>query len=783
MRIAAFITIVILAFACGCSGGPGNAPISDTNPLTPSETRLSDAAASHTNWGLWQFTADPAAQTLDVVMLRTGAMHLNVLPFVDMPPLVYLTLETLQINGNIVDTDIGLRHPFLGLVEFTGFDVKGILVSDGSIGGFTNPALLLPGDGDTRMLNADGYSRWWNPAEFPDNGTIFGYNDGVLGTPDSVADFTGILNGYKYFCDDIDDPDDELSIIDPEGRGVFSPGQKNVRHYTIELGDDGLIFNYAVDASWQYPQGDPPWEAPADFAPAANQPEAYRIEVTETDNTLYYTETEGAGGELHLQVDVYDWYNADLNTVYAEWPGILPQASSVAPVGGGVGYSTYEIDITNGTPAASGEQSVLITVESDEVDYQDLLPGETISSYFIHTTTVADEPPFPSLVIVFSDESVLPEQQAGFNDISPALCVETDGDIKMAYNSNQPIDYAGSAYSYSCKSNDGLSWGSFFNTVSSWGGMWACHGDAVKIYPNRLDNSWRTIHLYSQTTFQWATPFTTVTEPYSSIGYDSGVITTYIDRMPELLQDADGYIYLLGDRNHMLQFKKSEVADYMSQGASGSIWQYFPIYNIGTGYFSRARSAELAPDGTMYFVYYVDDTANTIRLAYNTDSTGLTWDTSTIAYNGASTGTSGAHDPGMDIDEDNGFHVTLVRHNETSGNDELCYIHSTDGSSWSNPVIIAENAGAINDNPISIFDFGENQVLASVWKAGDHIYISFSVDAGATWYEATQVDSLLAENAMPDFTVTSDGVMHIAWAANNGTDWDIHYRNAWLEED
>ena len=61
----------------------------------------------------------------------------------------------------------------------------------------------MAGDGDMRLLNPDGYSRWWNPAEFPNNGTIFGYNDGLLGAPDSYADYNNTLNGYKYFCDDL----------------------------------------------------------------------------------------------------------------------------------------------------------------------------------------------------------------------------------------------------------------------------------------------------------------------------------------------------------------------------------------------------------------------------------------------------------------------------------------------------------------------------------------------------------------------------------------------------
>ena len=164
---------------------------------------------------------------------------------------------------------------------------------------------------NTRLLNPDGYSRWWNPAEFPSNGTIFGYTDGLLGAPDSVGDFSATLNGYKYFCDDLDDPDDPLTDVTLENRGLFSAGQKNVRHYTIEMGDEGLVFNYAVDASWVFPQGDPPWSAPDDFAPSANRPEAWFINVTEVENTLWNDGTAG-GGDLSLSIDVYDWFNAEI---------------------------------------------------------------------------------------------------------------------------------------------------------------------------------------------------------------------------------------------------------------------------------------------------------------------------------------------------------------------------------------------------------------------------------------------------------------------------------------
>jgi len=244
--------------------------------------------------------------------------------------------------------------------------------------------------------------------------------------------------------------------------------------------------------------------------------------------------------------------------------------------------------------------------------------------------------------------------------------------------------------------------------------------------------------------------------------------------------DADQYVYIMGDRSNLLQFKKSEIPGHLTGGPSGAVWSSFPIYYIGQGYFSRARSIELAPDNKMYFVYYVSDSANVIKLAYNTDSTGLIWDTSTVVYDGSTSGTTGAHDPGLDITPDGKFNVTFAR--VSGSNYQLCFIHSDDGITWTTPSVIAEMPDAINDDPVCFFVSSGHDFLATVWKSGMHIYLSFSYDGGQTWADAAQVDSLLPENAQPDFIVTSDGIMHIAWAAKNDTHYDIHYRNAWLEE-
>ena len=377
--------ILLSLVALGCSGGMAVDIAQPAGEIVQSDP-------THVSWGVWQFTADPIAGKLDIVQLRTLDMHLNALPFLEPPPLVNLTLESLMFNGNIIDADIGLRHPFLGLTEFTGFDVCGILITHGGVTGFSDPDIRMAAGGDTRLLNPDGYSRWWNPSEFPHGNNISSYKDGLLGTPDSVAHYNSTLNAYKYFCDDLtaDSALDEVSLV---GRGMFSAGQKNIRHYTIELGDDGLIFNYAVDASWTFPVGGPPWEAPDDFPPGANRREAWRVDVTETQNALWNDGSQN-GGFLNLKLDVYDWYNAGLNSLRVESPGNFDMAESSTPSGSGQGYSTYEIEIADATPA-EGEIEILISVISEEENFAGFIPGTNTTAYFTHESAVSDEPIFP----------------------------------------------------------------------------------------------------------------------------------------------------------------------------------------------------------------------------------------------------------------------------------------------------------------------------------------------------------------------------------------------------
>ena len=424
-----FVIIAILSaiLATGCSSG-------DSVLTSGPGGKVISGEGAHNIWGIWQFVADPRAGRLDVVPLRTPSMHLNALPFLEPPALVNLTLESLQFNGNIIECDIGLRHPFLGLNEFTGFDVCGVLITSGSVSGFNDSELAMAGDGDTRLLNPDGYTRWWNPAEFPHGNSMFDYKDGLLGTPDATADYNSTLNAYKFFCDNLTDPDASVGTLSPANRCVFGAGKKNIRHYIIELGADGLVFNYAVDACWQFPSGTPTWDVPDDFGPNANRPEAWNLSIEEVENTLW-NDGASSGGALTLLIGVWDHYGSELNTVKVESPGNLAAVSSNIPVDTDIGLSHYYLLISDATPD-EGEIELLISIECDQAGYGGVLPGKPVTAYFTHTVDVANHPPTSSTLHLLEPNGGESIQQGCPFTIEWESSGDPIADVKLEYSTD-----------------------------------------------------------------------------------------------------------------------------------------------------------------------------------------------------------------------------------------------------------------------------------------------------------------------------------------------------------
>jgi hypothetical protein len=381
MRTTALFSIITILAIVGCT--TANTPVTPSQPTHP--VSASVQKQPHSLWGLWQITADPIANTLTAIPLRTGNMHVNALVLLEPPAGLRLKISNLVFIDKICDVDVTLIHPYPGLSQYIGFDVAGILISKGTLAGFHDPDLIMPAPGDVRLLNADGYSRWWNPVEFSDPGApIFRYKDGLLGNKNSTAHFDCTLNGYKLFTDELDKTADVLTL-DPTSRIPFTDGSSNSRHYKIDF-TSGLVFNYAVDASWQLPSGTPPF-SPDQYAPAANKPEAWAVSVSELENTLF-NDNATSGGKLSLQIDVFDHYNAGLNTVWVDSPGNFDPVTAAIPSGGGSGFSTYIINIATATPAPDSID-ILIGVECEETGYAGLLPDKPVTSYFVHTSKVS----------------------------------------------------------------------------------------------------------------------------------------------------------------------------------------------------------------------------------------------------------------------------------------------------------------------------------------------------------------------------------------------------------
>ncbi|HDS30203.1 MAG TPA: hypothetical protein ENN67_04080 [Firmicutes bacterium] len=375
------ILMSLIAIFLGCG--------SLETPMTPEIKAKIDTGQTHTRslLGLWQFTIDPVNETISFVPLRSGAIHMNALAFMEPPAGEMLKIDQVVdfVPGEIT-VDIAFIHPYPGLNFAAAFDVSGILISHGSVYYPLSHELYFPGDDQLRLINADGYTRWWNPVEFPINPDKpqAGYIDGLMGKPDSVANFTATLNGYKYFSSDLSEPDSDLSELDLNMRGAFVPGTTCVRRYQIGFTPGNLVFNYAVDASWAPHEGGQPILIPDSFPYSANRPEAYRMELHNINNTLVYDTSLGMlDGMATMSVYVFDWHNASANFVccFAQNDELMGMCMPW-PSGGNEHYSAYDVELWPMMMDSGGDVELWFGMDSEVTGYQGALPSEFQAVYF-----------------------------------------------------------------------------------------------------------------------------------------------------------------------------------------------------------------------------------------------------------------------------------------------------------------------------------------------------------------------------------------------------------------
>lgn len=363
-RIYFATVLFIVLFALGCSSGsPGGDGIIPGND--EADYRSADGLSNINILGLYNVVINPSSGTVEAVPGRMADGVLNILGYLEPPPSQNLSVdfETLEIDQyfNMVSVDIVLTNP-LDTDLFTGFEVRGVVFGP-------------------EVTNADGKTRWLNPEEF--SGMPWGYQDGLLGTPDSYANFERLHNGYKLFTDAYPSPimlEDMRMFDDPYAHWLdgeiepedtyFKPQEVKRAHYELDFGDDPgdfLIFNYAIIANYAFPDGGS-WE-PSDFPLEAHCPEPFLVTVEVYDNDFYYG-MSGDGGDVTLGVRVYDWRDPDANHVTIESQGLgIAQTSSTACIPDDNGISSvYIFEDVPGAPTSYGWHKLNVTI-TDPLTY------------------------------------------------------------------------------------------------------------------------------------------------------------------------------------------------------------------------------------------------------------------------------------------------------------------------------------------------------------------------------------------------------------------------------
>jgi len=273
------LPLLVIIFLCGCATGPLDAVTPGSSIDVDLSTQAYQAPDGPYNlWGEWTLFIDESHTSAQMVPVRGARLHLNALKFLETQCGDCVEITKLENNGDsTIDLTVRIKHPWPGVPQYTGFDVKGIIMFNGSHA-VPNQLYLphYPTDyvlswrlmGDPELLNADGFTQRWCPAlETGGNPPMLSYWKGKYASGTPTANINGFLNFYSI-----------------EERHIFEHDASVERTYHIFLPPGPLIAGYAVDACWEPPTVTPVTDPVNDFPITANQPEAYFFELVWNDD-------------------------------------------------------------------------------------------------------------------------------------------------------------------------------------------------------------------------------------------------------------------------------------------------------------------------------------------------------------------------------------------------------------------------------------------------------------------------------------------------------------------
>ncbi len=407
-RISVGILIgLCLLILTGCSGDGSNPALPATGLALTSgpddQAREGQQSRPHLI-GYYDVLLDLENHGFELVPNRSIDFALNLMVFLNNPTGLSFNVNDVFSAPDYVDIDIDitLNHP-LDDAMFDIYDVRAIFMGDGTEAMSYDSDLIYGGAGTHQgLINADGYSRWFNPTGFY-GGTLFDYVPNFLSTPDYTTSAT--LNPYKYYSEGLGADDDlwtYLAAGDPE-TGYFLHGSSLTRNFLIRfpIPVPGIKYAFAIIANWE---GTDPGNHPS------HAYEAVGVSL-EDFSTLYYVDEINNGGNLDLDITVFDW-DAELTgdvmldydlfiestVLYSDYK-VNPGA--MVPTASGDNWNTFHFEIPADAVLSTVGNELWIIVEDNFADYTNPagFPNEAdddpIAACFRYDLLVTDEPPPP----------------------------------------------------------------------------------------------------------------------------------------------------------------------------------------------------------------------------------------------------------------------------------------------------------------------------------------------------------------------------------------------------
>ncbi len=380
--------LMMFLIVLGCT----NVPLTTAPPGDPKLSGSSgESGSSRVLWGYYFMHLNDDHTVLEVEPARGVQFHFNALGMIEKIDPELLAIDDYTIHDDdTITAIISITHPVPeDQPRFTGFDVRGIVMFPQSYE-FPEIGVGTTGieAGQSALLNADGYTRRWNPTEYSDWPMPFSYYDGLMIQPGYGSLCTSLVNPFKTF------------YTSPERR-IFEVSKSDLRHYHLSFKPGPMVFAYAIDASWGIPaemddEGQPE-EVPDSFGLTCNSVEPYDIRLVDLAGKMESSIGLYASGSVNLSISVNDYQGGAIvpyESINVEAPDLFEGVVHPWSAVGDSNHCYYQVVVPNENAYEPGTYPALLALETNDED-PSWASDDPLTAYLLFTLDVVEiNPPF-----------------------------------------------------------------------------------------------------------------------------------------------------------------------------------------------------------------------------------------------------------------------------------------------------------------------------------------------------------------------------------------------------